>query len=152
MRRRVITTAKYHGKAKDIFLEALEFRELTEAMSGIAEYDGLTDKVVQQSQTYLVDVTIFKVFKTKGYEMFIEYLDANACVLQSREKGGVIKMWDHKLTVRQDSEFAIWVDDVTIDAGLTTIAMAHFGAFVYKQRHKHRKALSITTQVKSITS
>ena len=108
MRRRVITTAKYHGKAKDIFLEALEFRELTEAMSGIAEYDGFTDKVVQQGQTYLVDVTIFKVFKTKDYEMFIEYLDANACVLQSREKGGVIKMWDHKLTVRQDSKFAIW--------------------------------------------
>ena len=152
MLRRVITTAKYHGKARDIFLEALEFREMTEAMSGIAVYEGLSNEAIEQGKTYTVDITFFKVFKTKGYEMFIELLDNEACSLQSREKGGVIQMWDHKLTVHQDKEFVIWTDDVTINAGISTFAMARFGAFVYKHRHKYRKALSITTQVKSIAS
>jgi len=147
MPKRAITTATYIGNAHDIFLEALNFSEMAEAMSGIAEYAGLPDKPAKQGETVIVDVTIFKIFKTKGYKMFIEHLDKDACVLQSREKGGTIKMWDHRLSVRQDGEKAIWTDDVTIEAGLITPAVARFGAYIYKQRHKHRNALEISTQI-----
>jgi len=119
---------------------------MTEAMSGIAHYEGLSDLIAQEGETYKVDVTFYKIFKTRGYEMFIEHLDKEACVLQSREKGGAIKMWDHRLSVRQDGELVIWTDDVEIDAGLITPFAARFGAYLYQRRHKHRMALKISTQ------
>ncbi|MDB2439444.1 hypothetical protein N9W89_12075, partial [Hellea sp.] len=95
-------------------------------------------------------ITTFKFFKTKNYTMFIELLDKDALVLQSREKGGAIKMWDHRLSMRQENETVIWTDDVTIAAGVITPIVARFGAYIYKKRHLHRQALNITTQIQSV--
>lgn len=150
MARRVITTATYRGKAHDIFLEALDFGEMSDAMSGLAHYEGLPERPAKEGETVTVDITTLKVFKTKGYEMFIERLDKEACILQSREKGGAIKMWDHNLSIRQDGEKAIWTDDVMIEAGLITSLAARFGAYMYKRRHIHRKALNISTQIRAL--
>lgn len=150
MPKRIITTATYLGKAHDIFLEALNFSEMTDAMSKIARYDGLPNQPAQQGQTYTVDITTLKIFKTKDYTMFIELLNKDACVLQSREKGGAIKMWDHRLSIRQEKDMAIWTDDVTIEAGLITPMVAHFGAYIYKKRHLNRQALSINTKIQSV--
>ena len=151
MLRRIITVATYKANARDTFLAAMDMRELAEAMSGIAHYEGLPERPLEQGDTCVVDITTFKVFKTKGYEMFMEYLDKEACVLQSREKGGPIQMWDHHLSIRQEGEMAIWVDDVTINVGLITPVMARFAAYMYRRRHKFRKALNITTQIESLT-
>ncbi len=151
MLRRVITTATYHGNAHDIFLAALDFSEMSDAMSGIARYEGLPKGPAQQGETYKVDITTLKIFKTKGYEMYIERLDKEACVLQSREKGGAIKRWDHRLSIRQDGEIAIWTDDVTIAAGFMTPLVARFAAYIYKQRHKHRQALDIKIQIQKMS-
>ena len=150
MPKRIITTATYLGKAHDIFLEALNFNEMAAAMSKIARYEGLPEQPAQQGQTFSVDITTFKFFKTKNYTMFIELLDKDALVLQSREKGGAIKMWDHRLSMRQENETVIWTDDVTIGAGLITPIVARFGAYIYKKRHLHRQALNITTQIQSV--
>lgn len=151
MPKRVITTATYLGNAQDIFLEALSFSEMADAMSKIARYKGLANQTAQQGKTYKVDITTLKIFKTKGYEMLIELLDKEACILQSREKGGAIKTWDHHLSIRQKGEMAIWTDDVTIEAGLMTPFTARFGAYIYKKRHQHRQALSIETKIIPIT-
>ena len=152
MPRRVITTAKYKGEARAIFLGALEFREMSEAMSGLVLYEGLPERPAKEGEKFTVDITTLKIFKTKGYEMFIERLDKEACVLQSREKGGGIKMWDHNLSIRQEGEMVIWTDDVTIDAGLITPIAVRFGAYMYKRRHIYRKALNITTDIKPLNA
>lgn len=152
MAKRVITTATYQGNAHDIFLEALDFGAMCDAMSGLAHYEGLPRRRAQEGETISVDITTLKIFKFTGYQMFFEHLDTEACVLQSREKGGFVKMWDHNLSIQQVGKMAIWTDDVTIDAGLVTPIIARFAAYMYSRRHKYRKALSLSTQVKSISA
>lgn len=152
MSKRVITTATYAGNAHDIFRSALMFSELSGAMSGLARYEGLPDHPVKTGDTYIVNITVWKVFKTKNYEIYIADLDEDACLLKSQEKGGAITRWEHNLSVRQEGEFAVWTDDVTFNAGVLTPFMAHFCAYMYKRRHKYRKALSIKTDMRSAPS
>ncbi|MGB0908652.1 MAG: hypothetical protein ACPGVT_14280 [Maricaulaceae bacterium] len=150
MPRRILITAHYQADAQQTFLAALNPLEMAEAMTGLARYDGLPDHLAKTGETWRVDVTMFGFFKTKGYAMFIESVDRDACVMQSREHGGAIKLWDHRLSVRQEGERAIWTDDVTLDAGLMTPFMARFGAYMYRRRHRYRRALSITAQIEKV--
>ncbi len=74
-------TARYHGNADDIFREALTFEEMTDAMKGLASYDGLPTGPVKEGETYAVDVTMWGFLKTKGHVMHIEKLDIKNRVL-----------------------------------------------------------------------
>lgn len=147
MPRRVITTAVYLADARETFLAALDFREMSAAMKGLSEYEGLPDGPVKEGETYTVDVTTWKLFKTTGYEMFIKRVDKDALVLQSREHGGLIKSWDHHLSLRQDKETAIWIDDVVVDAGWMSPLMVRFCAYMYLRRHRYRQAQSVKSEV-----
>jgi hypothetical protein len=149
MPKRVITTATYSADARDTFQAALDPQELQEAMKGIAVYDGLPDHPMREGDTYHADVTTFRFSKIKGYELHLERVDKDALIMQSREKGGAIKRWDHHLSVLQDGELAVWTDDVVIDAGLLTPIIARFAAFMYRRRHISRSALSIESEVRA---
>ena len=145
-----MTKASYIGDAKVIFEAALDWNELKDAMQGFARYDGLPGQSCIQGETYSVDVTIWNIIKTQGYEIFIARIDKDACIMESREKGGSIRQWKHRLSVNQIGEHAVWADDVIIDAGPMTWFMARFAAYMYRRRHRRRKALHISTEVTSV--
>jgi hypothetical protein len=137
-------TARYPADPDAVFQSALRFSEMTEAMAGIATYKGLPiSDTAHEGETIIVDVTFWGVFKQRGHRMFIERLDPQARIIQSRESGNGIKRWDHTLSVEPDGAGALWTDTVVIDAGWRTPFVARFAAFVYVRRHRHRKALSI---------
>lgn len=150
MSARIIITADYHANASDVFRSALDFDELKKAMEGLATYEIVSgdESPAREGQTLISNVTLFGFMKTKNYAMHIERLDHDRLVLQSREHGGAIKQWDHRLSVTQIGEIARWTDDITIDAGLLTFGAARFGTYVYSYRHKKRSALTITTEIK----
>lgn len=140
-------TALYDGDADEIFRGATEFSEMQDAMSGFAVYEGLPDEAAAEGETYTVDVTIWGVIKNPQHVMHVEKLDFENRVLQSREHDKMISRWDHNLSVQPvEGGRARWVDAVVIDAGWRTGFVARFAAYVYRRRHKHRKALSISTE------
>lgn len=142
----VKVTALYAGDADEIFSRALEFSELVDAMSGFAKYEGLPDAPAVEGETYTVDVTMWGVIKNKGHVMHIEKLDRKNRVIQSREHDKMIARWDHNLSVHQVGDNVRWVDAIVIDAGWRTAFVARFAGYVYRRRHKHRKALDISTE------
>ena len=147
MARRIIVTAWYEGDADEIFQQAIQFSELQEAMAGFATYDGLPDEAAKQGDTYTVDVTFWGLLKNKGHVMHVETLDHQKRFIQSREHNPNIKRWDHHLSVHQEGDRARWGDDVVIDAGWQSAFAARFGLYVYRRRHRHRKALELTSRI-----
>lgn len=139
-------TALYNGDADEIFRGALEFSELIDAMSGFAKYEGLPDKAAVEGETYTVDVTLWGLVKNPAHSMFIEKIDYKNRVLQSREHDEMIAQWDHNLSVHPFNDKVRWVDAVVIDAGWRTGFMARFAGYVYRRRHKYRKALDIKVE------
>ncbi|RED11934.1 SRPBCC family protein [Pontivivens insulae] len=143
--RRVTVSAVYDGSADEIFAAALNFDEMRAAMRGLAVYEGVPDgTVVEVGKPMTVDVTFWGVLKIKGHRMEVVEMDRAGRWLQSREAGGAIRHWDHRLSVQpRDDGTAVWTDRVDIDAGVQTAFMAQFARYLYKRRHRYRQALSI---------
>ncbi len=140
--------AHYDADPDVVFSAALRFSEMTEAMRGIATYQGLpASDIAAQGDTITVDVTFWGILKQRGHKMFIERLDPEARIIQSRESGNGITRWDHTLSVQPDGRRACWTDTIVIEAGWRTPIIARFAAFVYQRRHRHRKALSLSCQI-----
>jgi len=146
----VKVVATYEESADQVFEGALRFSEMMEAMSGLAVYKGLPDEAVQEGATYVVDVTFWKLFTVKGHTMHIELLDRSGRVLQSREHAPGIRRWDHTLSVQPRDGRTEWRDTVFIDAGWRTPFIARFATYLYRRRHKHRQALSITSDLRHV--
>jgi hypothetical protein len=141
-------TARYREDADALFRAALHFSEMTEAMAGMATYSGLpASGTACEGDTIIVDVTFWGVFKQKGHRIFIERLDPEQRVIQSRESGSGIKRWDHSLSVQPDGALTVWRDVIIIDAGWRTQFMARFAALIYARRHPHRCAISIMRRI-----
>ncbi|MGB0797851.1 MAG: hypothetical protein ACPGRD_00850 [Planktomarina sp.] len=146
----ITVTATYPNDADTVFGHAIRFSELADAMRGLATYEGLPQAPAQQGQTYVVDVTFWKLLKIKGHHIFVETLDFGKRVIQSREHNPNVKHWDHNLSVQPDVDGCTWTDAVVIDAGWQTWVTSRFAAFMYKRRHKLRNATTITTQFQRV--
>lgn len=72
----------------------------------------------------------------------IERVDAERRQIQSRESGGLIRRWDHLVTVRPgDDGQTIYSDEIEIECGwLTPLVWAFANAF-YRHRHRRWKRL-----------
>lgn len=145
--KQVEITAIYRGDADAVFADAVRFEELEEAMRGLAVYEGGPKGAIRQGETYTTDVTFWGIFKTRGHMMHVERLDYGARIIQSREHNPAIARWDHHLSVQPSSDGVCWSDTIIIDAGWQTALVARFAAFVYRRRHRHRRALQIKHQI-----
>ena len=144
-----ITIRAVHEEDPDtLFSEAIRFGELTEAMRGLATYEGLDENAVaEEGGVYVVDVTLWGVFRTRGHVMRVERLDHGKRLIQSREHSPAIRRWDHLLTISPSSEGALWTDSIVVDAGWRTFGAARFCAHVYGYRHRRRRALSVDATI-----
>ena len=140
--------AVYTGDADEIFKNAISFRELKDAMRGLATYEGDLPETGKVGETYSVDVTMWGFLKTKAHTIHIESLSMEKRYVQSREHSNHIKKWDHLLKVDQQGQDAVWTDSIVIDASWRTFVVARFASYVYQYRHKHRNANSISCTIK----
>ena len=150
MTRQITVTARYPTDADATFAEAIHFSEMVEAMRGIATYTGLPDDVVREGETYVVDITLFGVMKNPGHTMYVETLDRQSRVIQSREHNAQVTRWDHHLSIQPHGNGCLWTDTVVIEAPRMEWFTARFAAFVYTRRHKHRGAEALQTLVKRL--
>lgn len=147
MKYTVIVEAAYDADADATFESALDLSEMREAMRGLAVYQGLPQRNIVEGETIVVDVTMFGFIKTRNHIMFVERLDKESRVIQSREHNDGIKQWDHTLSVQPFNDGCVWRDKVVVDAGFGTYLTALFCRFVYARRHRVRCASSIKTKV-----
>lgn len=145
MPKRITTTARYKGNAREIFQRALEPEEMIAASKGFASFTGMPDYCLREGENYRLDVTTLKIFKTKGYEIFMRKVDPEARVFISEEQGGAVKSWTHYMSVVQDGEHAVWTDDVFVDGGWMTPILAGIGLRMYRHRHNSREPISINS-------
>ncbi len=152
MAREITVTAHYPRDADTVFDEAIHFDEMVEAMKGIARYEGLPKGVVEEGATYVVDITLFGVMKNPGHTMFVEMLDREARVIQSREKNAQVTRWDHTLSIQPErtGKGCVWTDRVIVEAPRMEWFTARFAAYVYTRRHKHRGAAALETVVRPL--
>lgn len=112
--------------------------EIQKAMRGLAVYEGLPNRHVQQSETLRVDVTMLKIVKPPNHVKHVERLDRNGRIIPSREHNKNIKRWDRTLSNQPATEGCTWRDVIVIDAGPMTFLTARFYKFAYSRQNPIR--------------
>lgn len=95
-------------------------------------------KVGERGTGWLFAFHLFPVYR---HTLEIVGADESTRTITTREHGGVLKAWNHTLSVQEiDQRHCRYSDTVDIDAGLLTPVAVRIarGLFAYRQRRWHR--------------
>ena len=142
----VSMTHTYNAPVDAVWRVATDWASFSEAMKGLATFHGLPTEPIATGQKIQVAVSLFGFMPKMPWVMEIAECDPQAGVLQSHEHGGVVRRWDHRLTVEPSNEGAILRDEIIIDAGALTFLYATWARFMYARRHVPRlRMLGLTS-------
>lgn len=144
----LLVTAHYADDTDTMFERASSFADMIEATRGISTYKGLPALPMIAGRTYKTDIKVLGLFKCDGYEINILTIDRENYRMQSSESHAKIRSWRHTLEIRPGENGSIWTDRIVIDAGAMTPLVSRYAQFMYRHRHRSRKALSIQSALK----
>jgi len=75
------------------------------------------------------------------HHIAIRRVDDDGRVLQTQEHGGVVRQWDHTITVEPRGSGSRYTDSVIIDAGVFTPAVRTFAQGLYRARQRNLRRL-----------
>ncbi|MEL6359510.1 MAG: hypothetical protein AAFR21_00390 [Pseudomonadota bacterium] len=140
--------ATYAGDPDKVFASAIHFDEMKTVMAPLACYEGLPSESAIEGNTYTLRTKFWGWLDVGPHTIFLETLDTAGRRLQSREHNASIRRWDHLLTVEPHRDGALWRDQIELEAGWRTFAVARFARYVYRFRHRQRPALSLTSHIR----
>ena len=139
----VVVEQTYNVSAETLWENILDFGALEASMADQAVYEGLPDHPPEIGDVYDIRFRRHGLFQpTLNWRIEIVGRDDQRFHLQSAERGGVIKRWDHTLSVTPIVENqCLYRDNVIVDAGVLTPIIARMCRSNYVKRHAARKAL-----------
>jgi hypothetical protein len=88
-------------------------------------------------------VFLFGFIPFSHHHLHIAKIDEEARTLSSRERGGLVKRWDHDIIVTQVSpETCSYHDRIDIDAGVVTPVVVLYAKYFYRIRQRRWRALA----------
>ena len=141
MSKTITLTHHYDHSPEAVWHVATDYDAFVEATKRLITFEGLPDEPMHEGQKIDVTFRLFGKLPPQPYHMEVVRFDPGGFMFQSREHGGPVKMWNHRLTVEAVDGGAVLTDRVEIDAGWLTPIYAIYGRFMYRQRHPVRVRL-----------
>jgi len=87
-------------------------------------------------------VFLFGFIPFSRHRLHVASIDDPARTLASREWGGIVRRWDHVITVVPvDARSCTYRDSLTIDAGMFTPLVAAYARWFYRVRQRRWRSL-----------
>jgi hypothetical protein len=137
----------YPDQADALFQRASHFSDLVNGSTGALTFKGLPAVQMEEGTTYTADVSAFGVIKQRDYQIRIDRLCQCAHVLETTQTSALIRSCHHHIQIKPTPTGSVWIDRITIEAGLVTPILSYFAAGVLRQRHNKRSAECVDMQV-----
>lgn len=131
----------YPLDAAVLFARIVRYDELTDAMRGLATYEGMPDGEARVGQVFTVRVKLRGWLPTPPWTIEVIRRDDAAYVLASIEHGGPVKRWAHTIEIADAPGGCTMRDTIDIDAGLFTSFYVGQANAMYRARHAARRKL-----------
>ncbi|GAB0107050.1 hypothetical protein JMUB6875_60420 [Nocardia sp. JMUB6875] len=93
----------------------------------------------------------FHVLPAYRHTIEVIEVDAPTRTIRTRERGGVLRSWDHTLHAEPiDENTCTYSDSVDIDAGVLTPAVARIATAIYRYRHRRWQKLVHTEEFSTL--
>jgi hypothetical protein len=101
----------------------------------------LTDRW-RAGDTFHFFLWLFRVLPGGAHAIHLETIDPAAFVIQSRERGSIVTIWDHRITLCAPTpEETLYADEVDLYAGFLTPLVAWWSIRFYQHRQRRWRKL-----------
>ena len=141
MRKQYTLSEIYPVSIQSLWTDILDPNALAESMKGAISYSGLPTEPVVQGQVINVMLKRWGWLPMGSWHMEVVRRDDANYVLESREGGGFVRDYKHRLELEAiDAVNTRYTDYLDIDAGWMTSLIAPTFRKLYVQRHTMRRA------------
>ncbi len=99
--------------------------------------------VFQEGQMIETKLMFFNVISGWKHRMRVIRIDHEHMELVSQEKGGVVRRWDHRKWVEEESDLScLYIDEIDIDAGLLTFFIWAYAHLFNRYRQRRMRQLA----------
>jgi len=96
-----------------------------------------------EGTTQTFNVHLFGTLPLGAHTIFVERIDPEARTIQTRESGGQVRRWDHKLRVRPAGDGrTLYSDEITIEAGWLTGLVWLYAQALYRHRQRRWRRIA----------
>jgi hypothetical protein len=96
-----------------------------------------------QGETYRMRLLFFGVVPAWRHEIHIARLDEGGREIQTAERGGPVKEWNHRITVDERGPYqSRYTDEIEIGAGLMTPFVWAYAQLFYRYRQMRWRRLA----------
>lgn len=128
------------GKVWEAMQHPASFLYVTRGLFGFPALAGRTAPI-REGEIGTGWLMLLHVIPLSRHTIHVVGLDQDTRTIRSRERGGILRAWNHTLHVEATGERTCrYTDTVAIDAGPLTglVAVAAVGIYRYRQRRWHR--------------
>ena len=119
-------------------------RYITRGLLGFRPLGPVPD-TLRAGEVVRVRLLFFHVIPAWAHEIRIVHVDEEAHVIETREHGGGVKRWDHRLTVEPaGAGRSRYTDCIEIDAGAATRLVWAYANLFYRYRQWRWRRLART--------
>ena len=115
---------------------------------GMLSFDGAEHFPSRWSEGLTLDTRLrfFGVVPAWRHQLLFARVDDDAYVIQTVERGGLIRNWQHRIEVAADPAGTSYCDELDIEAGSLTPLVTAFARGFY--RHRQRRLQALLAQVR----
>lgn len=131
----------YPVNIETLWADILDLDALAQSMEDEVTYEGMPSGPVFEGQVVMVNLKRWGWFPMGKWTMEIVRLDNDNHILESREHGGLVRCYRHRLEVIETGPNSCrYTDHLDVDAGLLTPLVFPSFRAMYEQRHEKRRA------------
>ena len=112
---------------------------------GLLGFKGAEEwpEVFEEGQVIETRLLLFNLFPAWKHRMRLVRIDQENMELASREEGGLVRRWDHRKWIEEESATSCqYVDEIDIDAGWFTFFIWTFAHFFYRYRQRRMRQMA----------
>ncbi len=139
-----VYVSTYLGAPPEAVWEHVQrYSTLRHIMRGLLAFSGPMPENVRPGDSVKLRLWFFHVLPGWNHTIGIEAVDASSYVIQSRESGGIVNRWDHRIIVQDAGEGrTLYIDEIEIEAGVMTVFVCIWGHFQYRYRQWRWRGLA----------
>ena len=121
--RRVVVTALYARSIDDLWADLVSYVALRAAEAGRLRYDGLPRGEARVDDAFSVRPSLLGI-PLGMWRIRVVAREDDRRRLESEERGGVVRRWDHELILEETGEGLVrWTDRVALEAPLVGLVV-----------------------------
>lgn len=144
---KIIVSTNLNNTIEKIWDKILNIETLIFICKPMARFKLLSNENIikwELNKEYIFKLFIYGFLPFGRHKIILEKIDPNNGLLVSKEHNKIVKIWNHKIYMKNEGEMKIkYTDEVDIYAGIFTLFVVSWATLFYKHRQKKWRKIAL---------